>query len=164
MSLQNMKKIIKNISINELEKIINSYPRINNKVNYLTMLNLSLNLDRSYDRKYIKFLLENGADPNLEFNQTFSENIQETMTVTMLESRIGNNENISLLIKHGADIYKKDKNGKDCLDHAIEGKNINVIKKLKNKKRKDFLRIRRIFYNLSNLNNDCIRNIVSFCF
>ena len=162
MPLQNMKNAIQNISKNELTKIINSYPR--NYNNHLTMLNLSLTYDKTSDRKYIKFLLENGADPNLEFKQTFSKIIQETMTITMLESRIGCNQNICLLIKHGADIYKKDKNGKNSIDHAIEGNNTMVVKKLKMKKKKDVARMRKIFYNATNLNDDCIQTILSFCF
>ena len=87
----------------------------------------------------------------------------KTMTPIMFQSRIGNVKNVDLLIKYGADIYKKDKNGKNSIDHAIEGKNIEVIRKLKKKKMMDYSRISIIFYNISNLNNDCIQNIVSFC-
>ena len=86
------------------------------------------------------------------------------MTPIMFQSRIGNEKNVELLIKYGADIYKKDKNGKNSIDHAIEGKNIEVIKKLKNKKMMDVSRITKIFYNFSDLNDDCIQHIVSFCF
>jgi len=162
MPLQDMKNAIQNISKNELTKIINSYPR--NYNNHLTMLSISLTYDNTSDRKYIKFLLENGADPNLEFKQTFSTIIQETMTITMLESRVGCSENVFLLIKYGADIYKKDKYGKNSIDHAIEGNNTSVVKKLKMKKKKDMARIRKIFYIVTSLNDDCIQTILSFCF
>ena len=164
----NMTLLLNNLSKDEVVRIINCYPR--NNQNHLTLLNLSLGYDTSHDRKYTKFLLENGANPNLEFKKTYDEILdnkrffKETMTAIMFESRIGNEKNVELLIKYGADIYKKDKNGKNSIDHAIEGQNVEVIRTLKKEKRRDCSRITKIFYNISNLNNDCIQNIVSFCF
>jgi hypothetical protein len=159
-SLKTIKKMVQHLSENEMKRIMN-YHTISS---HLTILNLSLCMDKTYNRQYVIYLLENGADPNLEFEKTYSELIRETMTVTMLESRCGNVENIALLIKYGGDIYKKDKNGKNSLDHAIEGQNLDIIRKLKKKKRMDCLRIIKIFYKISNLNKDCIQHIVSFCF
>jgi hypothetical protein len=159
---QNMTDLVKNLSKDEVKTIINFYPR--NTYSHLTLLNLSLTYDKTPDRKYTKFLLENGANPNLEFKQTSSEMIQKTMTPIMFESKIGNSENVDLLIKYGADVYKKDNNGKNSLDHAIEARNDSVIKKLKKKKRKDCSKIRNAIFDVSHLNYDCVKNILSFCF
>jgi ankyrin repeat protein len=166
--LQHMKNLLKNIPKDEVVKIINCYP--GNQQSHLTLLNLSFHFRRRIATKYSEFLLANGANPNLEFKQSsemlFNNEMicTKTMTPIMFQSRIGNVKNVDLLIKYGADIYKKDKNGKNSIDHAIEGKNIEVIRKLKKKKMMDYSRIAMIFYNISNLNNDCIQNIVSFCF
>lgn len=167
--LQHMTNLIKDIPKDEVVKIINCYP--GNQQNHLTLLNLSFHfLHRTKTIKYSEFLLANGANPNLEFKQSsemlFNNEMicTKTMTPIMFQSRIGNEKNVELLIKYGADIYKKDKSGKNSIDHAIEGKNIEVIKKLKNKKMMDVSRITKIFYNFSDLNDDCIQHIVSFCF
>jgi len=166
--LQHMKNLLKNIPKDEVVKIINCYP--GNQQSHLTLLNLSFHFCGRKTTKYSEFLLANGANPNLEFKQSsdmlFNNEMicTKTMTPTMFQSRIGNEKNVELLIKYGADIYKKDKNGKNSIDHAIEGENVEVIRKLKKEKRRDCSRITKIFYNISNLNNDCIQNIVSFCF
>lgn len=156
--LKDLKRICTSLSKKDLQTVIN---RSNHNTN-LTILNMSLSMDKTYDRKYITFLLQNGADPNLEFPCSTSEALQKSFTPLMMESKYGTVKNISVLIQYGGNIYKKDINGKDALDHAIEGCNTLVIRKLKKKKRQDYNKVRNTLFKHSNLNEDCVKDIVSF--
>ena len=57
----------------------------------------------------LKFLLDNGADTNIKYMSN---------TLLTCEAKYGNSENISLLLKHGANIYEKDEQNNNAFYYA----------------------------------------------
>ena len=146
-----IKNILYNLNYDDKIKIIN-YKHLNSN---LTILNLSILCDTSYNKQMVVLFLENGADPNLKSN---------SKTVLMVESQHGTLKTNEILLKYGADPYLKDDEDKNSFDYVLKSKNQTIIKKFKKKKRSDFNKLKKIFYDISNLNDDCIKNVISYIY
>jgi len=162
--INNKFKEIKNIlySLNYDDKI-----KIINYIHYnsnMTLLNLSINYDKSYNKQIVILFLKNGADPNLKLKYTTSSILKKSKTLLMIESEFGTLKIVEILLKYGANSYLKDEEGKNSFYYAFKSKNHKIVKKFKKKKRNDFNKLKKIFYDISNINDDCIKNIISYIY
>ncbi|XP_057329968.1 uncharacterized protein LOC130670570 [Microplitis mediator] len=81
-------------------------------------------------------LLDNGADVNLRYNNKFFHNkwkqsiFWKDMDLTLLHCSIARKykEMTTLLLEHGADIFLNTRSNKTSLMHAVEAKNVELVK------------------------------------
>ena len=158
------RKAIKLNSISQLKNHLSLIP-VEDRQYFLNDLNtgkvglltLSFNYDKTTDKDIVNFLLLSGCNPNFPFLNGSTNLI---FSLFYDSSNIGD-----LLLKYGANIYTRDSEGKSVLDHAIFLNNIDMIKKIKRRIRKDKWKLRKVLFNSClSLNEDCFNNIVSFIY
>ena len=147
----NMKTILDSIE-NKEERLC-----VLNSAVFAKIPNLFLAMNMNAGRPTIlKFLLDNGADINIKFGIN---------TPLINEVKFGNSENISMLLKYGADIYVKDEYGNDALYYARHFQHKKIVKLITKKHSKNKAKLRKLLYNgTRDLDLHCIGNIIEYIY
>lgn len=124
--------------------------------NFPTNLAIALTFN---SKECLNLLFKNGMDTNIPLRYDNPE--IDGMTALMIEARVGNLDNVKILLKNNASVYFKMYNGKNISDVACK-KSLKCIKKYICRKKN---KIRKSLYNsVAIIDNFIIDNIVDFLY